>query len=145
MTDQAKLKILLPVDGSDNSSRAVAYAASLVARGAPMALHLLNVQPALRGDVTSFIPSNTVKEYHQEEGMKALAKARAALDAARLPYDIHIGVGQPGETVAAFARDLRCDLIIMGTRGLGSAAGLLLGSVAHDVIRHADIPITLVK
>ena len=44
-----------------------------------------------------------------------------------------------------FAKRLGVDKIIMGTRGLGGLAGLLMGSVATDVIKNAPVPVTLVK
>ena len=51
----------------------------------------------------------------------------------------------PGETIVAFAEDVGADEIVMGTRGLGGLAGLLLGSVATEVISLAKVPVTLVK
>ena len=61
------------------------------------------------------------------------------------PTRIHIVVGKLAETITAFCRDLKCDAIVMGTRGDGKAAGLLLGSVARDIIAKADVPVTVVK
>jgi nucleotide-binding universal stress UspA family protein len=54
-------------------------------------------------------------------------------------------VGPLGPSIAGFAKQLGCDTIIMGTRGMGSVTGALLGSVSTDVIRCADVPVTLVK
>ena len=48
-------------------------------------------------------------------------------------------------TIADCARDLQCDAIVMGTRGLGAIQTLLLGSVAVKVIHLADQPVTLIK
>ncbi len=107
--------------------------------------HLINVQYPLPGAVTTFVGSKAVSGYHYDEGMKALAPACAKLDAANVPHQIHIVVGQPAETITAFCQDLKCDAIVMGTRGHGKAAGLLLGSVARDVIAKADAPVTVVK
>jgi nucleotide-binding universal stress UspA family protein len=86
-----------------------------------------------------------VSGYHYEEGMKALAGACAKLDAVKVPHQIHIAAGQPADTITAFCQELKCDAIVMGTRGHGKAAGLLLGSVARDVIAKADVPVTVVK
>ena len=47
--------------------------------------------------------------------------------------------------IASFAKKLGATQIVMGTRGLGSAFGLLLGSVATHVISHVEVPVTLVK
>jgi nucleotide-binding universal stress UspA family protein len=138
-------KALVPIDGSENALRALERAVALVRDRVPFELHLLNVQPSLSGDVTTFVGSTTVKDYHREEGEKALASARALLDGQGIPYKLHITVGPAGESIAGFARKLGCDTIVMGTRGMGKIKGALLGSVSTEVIRHADVPVTLVK
>lgn len=140
-------KILLPVDGSDNSLRAVQAAIDLAkdAAEAPQ-IHLLNVQlPIISGDVKMFVSEDQIKAYYHDEGIKALASARAALDAAGVAYVFHIGVGPIAETVAAYAKDKACNQIIMGARGLGSLTGLLLGSVTTKVAHLVDVPVTLIK
>lgn len=140
-------KILLPVDGSDNSLRAVQAAIELAkeATEAPE-IHLLNVQlPIISGDVKMFVSEEQIKAYYHDEGIKALARARAALDAAGVPYHYHIGVGPVAETIAAYAKEKDCNQVIMGARGLGLLTGLLLGSVSTKVTHLVDIPVTLIK
>lgn len=138
-------KVLVPVDGSANALRAVERAASLVRDRAPFELHLLNVQPPVSGSVSTFVGSSAVKDYHREEGEKAMASARALLDRQGIPYKAHITVGPLGGSIAGFAKQLGCEQIVMGTRGMGKLTGALLGSVSTEVIRHADVPVTLVK
>ena len=139
------LKALVPVDGSENADRAVRHVIKLVKDGEPIEIHLINVQPPFHGDVTTFVGKKTVDDYHREEAEKALVSARQILDEAGLKYKTHIAVGSAGETVCEFAKRLEIDKIIMGTRGLGGLAGLLMGSVATDVIKNAHVPVTLVK
>jgi nucleotide-binding universal stress UspA family protein len=139
------MKVLVPIDGSENALRALEKAVALLRSDGPFELHLLNVQPPLSGDVSGFVGSAAVKGFHKEEGGKALAAARALLDKQNIPYKVHITVGPCGESIAGFAKKLGCDTIIMGTRGQGKVRGALLGSVSTDVIRYADVPVTLVK
>lgn len=139
------LKALLPVDGSECALRAIQHAMKLAKSGEPLEIHLINVQPPFHGDVATFVGRKTVESYHREEGEKALDAAKRALDAAGVAYKTHIGVGPPAETIVEFARRLGIDKIVMGTRGLGGLAGLLLGSVASEIIRLSDVPVTLVK
>jgi len=139
------LKVLVPVDGSENSLRALERIAAMLRERGPLEVHLLNVQPPLGGDVTTFVASATVKDYHREEGEKVLAPARALLDRLGVSYKPHITVGPAGESIAGFAKKLGVDTIVMGTRGFGGIKGALLGSVSTEVIRHADVPVTLVK
>ena len=145
MTAAGAPRILVPVDGSENAARAVAHAIMLLKAGQAGTLHLLNVQRPVSGDVATFVGQGPIKAFHREEGMKALAGAIALCAQAAIPCIEHIGVGAPGPTIAAFAEELGCAQIVMGTRGLGAAGGLLMGSVANDVVRHAKMPVTLVK
>lgn len=139
------MKILLPVDGSANSERAVKYVIELVESCQAFEIHLLNVQPPVSGDVSTFVGKQSIEDWHRDEAEKALASAKKLLDAAGSPYKVHIGIGNPGDVIASFAKKLGCGQVVMGTRGLGSAFGLLLGSVATHVISHVDVPVTLIK
>ena len=140
-------KLLVPVDGSENSDRAVDFVIKKAGWcREPVEIHLLNVQPPIvSGNVTMFIRQEQLNDYYQEEGLKALQSARAKLDAAKVPYRHHIRVGDPAETIARYAKEQGCDQILMGTRGLGTVTSLLLGSVATKVIHLADVPVLLVK
>jgi len=54
----------------------------------------------------------------------------------------HVLVASVGETVARLAREIGAARIVMGTR---ETSGLLLGTQATGVLRHADVPVTLIK
>jgi len=141
-------RVLVPVDGSPSSERAINYMIQKRSRYRDpheFEVHLLNVQHPFPGDVSMFIDHDQIKQYHHDEGIKALQSARDALDRAQVPYVFHIGVGDPAEIIAHYAREKECDQIIMGTRGHGRIAGLLLGSVATKVIHLSDVPVLLVK
>ena len=140
------LKILIPVDGSSYSERAVKQVLELADSGAKLAITLLNVQiPIASGHVRMFISQDEVNSYHQDEGLAALANSRALLEAAGVPYNYHIGVGRVAETIVRFAREGNIDKIVMGTHGRGGLLELLLGSVAHEVLKIATVPVLLVK
>jgi nucleotide-binding universal stress UspA family protein len=137
--------ILVAVDGSDHSNRAVRHALDLMDAGLAGPLHLLNVQPSVRGAVSSFVAKDQIDSYHREEGEKAVASAVAIAKKAGVPAEVHIGVGPHGEVVADFATNLKVALIVVGTRGHTGLAGVLLGSVAQEIIAKTDVPIMLVK
>ena len=140
----AGLRILLPTDGSEASRRATQHVLDLAARGLPLEVHVLNVQPALRG-VASFVSHADVESFHRDEGMKAMAESLRLLETAGHKAHAHVGVGDPGEIVLAFTLQLKCDQIVMGTRGHGAVRNLLLGSVAQKVAGSATVPVTLVR
>jgi nucleotide-binding universal stress UspA family protein len=142
----AKMKsILVAVDGSEYSDRATQHAIDLLSSGSAAELHLINVQPALSGAVAAFVSRDQIDQHHREEGEKALASAVALAKKAGIQAKVHIGVGRQGEIVADFARKLDAGLVVIGTRGHTGLAGVLLGSVAQDVIAHSKVPVTLVK
>jgi nucleotide-binding universal stress UspA family protein len=141
----ATLRILVPTDGSDASRRATQHVLDLAARGLPLEVHLLNVQPAVRGMAASLVSQGDLESYHRDEGMKAMAESLRQVETAGLTPHAHVGVGDPGETVLAFARQLNCDQIVMGTRGHGAVTELLLGSVARHVVAASTVPVTLLR
>ncbi|MES2956592.1 MAG: universal stress protein, partial [Pseudomonadota bacterium] len=141
-------RILLAVDGSAGAMKAVEHVIGLrddLRKPESLDVHLLSVQRPLSGDVNRFLSGQTLDDYHQERCEAALVPARAALDAAGLAHTDHWRIGEPGPTIAEFARDQACDMVVMGARGLGGAATALLGSVAQSAIEHANIPVLVVK
>ena len=142
----AELKVILvAVDGSKNSDRAVAHALDMLATGLAAELHFLNVQPNLGGAVSSFVGKEDIQAYHREEGEKCLASAVELAKKASVPAKVHIGVGRHGAVVKDYVKKLGAGAVVMGTRGHTGLAGVLLGSVAQDVIAAVDVPVTLVK
>ena len=142
----AKLKaILVAVDGSDHSDRAVSHALDLVAAGLGAELHFVNVQPNLGGAISAFISKDQIDGHRREEGNKALASAVALAAKASVSAKVHIGVGRHGEVVHDYVDKTGAGMVVLGTRGHTGLAGVLLGSVAQDVIAHVSVPVTLIK
>ncbi len=138
------LRLLVPVDGSENSNRVVGHVLKLAAElREPVDIHLLNVQHPLPGTIKGV--SEQAKQFHNEEGLAALAGARRILDDAKVKYTHHISVGDVGPAVARMVEDLKCDQVIMGTRGMSSIANMVLGSVATKVLHLVHVPVILVK
>lgn len=140
------LKVLLAVDGSESSMHAVEHVIrrASVAKG-NFDIHLVNVQHPLHGSVSTFVNAAQIKEYHHDEGVNATAPAREKLDAAGVPYQFHLFVGEPAEVVTRFAKEQGCEEIIIGSRGLSGISSLLVGSVATKIIHLAEVPVLLVK
>jgi YjbE family integral membrane protein len=145
--DTTMHKLLLPIDGSDASLRAVDRL--LAMRDwyrKPLEIHLLNVQHVLHKDVAQFVAAEDVKAYYHDESLKELAAARARLDHAGISCQHHAVIGElAAETIAQFAREHGIDQILMCTHGRSAVADLVLGSVAKGVLQHTDVPVTLVR
>jgi len=141
------MKILIPVDGSPNSLRAIEHVIQSVAElKEPPQLMLLNVQWNVAGaNVKMFINQQTIDDYYREQGMAALKSARDMLDSDGLPYQYHISVGTPAEAIAQYASEQEVDRIVMGRQGQGGMQSILLGSVVNKVLHQASAPVLLIK
>ncbi|MGY6270438.1 universal stress protein [Achromobacter denitrificans] len=138
--------VLIPVDGSANSLRAVRYMIDYVRESGPCTIHLLNAQlPIVSGTVLAFIDQKTIQEYYEDEAKAALSDATALLDRSGILYQTALRVGPIAESIKAYATEQHCDHIVMGSRGLGAAGSLLLGSVALKVLHTIHIPVVLIN
>lgn len=137
---------LVPVDGSEVSLKPIDW---LIAHRDDWkelpAIHLLSVQPALSGDISRFVNAEQVRDFHREEGLKALAEAERRLKAAGIEPRLHVSVGESAETIVEFASSRGCDQILLGTRGHTGLGGTLLGSVASKVTHLTKVPLLLVR
>lgn len=138
--------ILLPVDGSENSSRAVKRAIEIVKEYGDAKLLLVTAYPPIAsGNVRRFFSADEIQAFYQDEGRTALAPAKALLDEAGIDYEEEVLVGPVAQTIADYAKKKQVDTIIMGTRGLGTVTGMVLGSVTTKVLSLVDVPVLLVK
>mgnify|MGYP001564957268 CR=1 FL=1 len=143
------LRILVPVDGAEHSLRAVQHVAGLKDKlRQKLEVLLLNVQPPV--PMRELLFEGRLSEVHRlEEPLKArgreqLVTARGVLDAAAIECEPHVEIGETAPVIAGFARTHHCEMIVMGTRGLGPLAGLCLGSVANKVVHLSPVPVLLV-
>jgi nucleotide-binding universal stress UspA family protein len=141
-------RVLIPVDGSDFSIRAVQAMLDECRRYASageLELHLVHVEPMLTKEVSRFVNQEQLAEFRHEEGEKAFQGAQALLDNAGVRYFTHEGVGHVAEVVTTLAETLGCDQITMGTHGRGALADLLMGSTTLKVVHLSKVPVLLVK
>jgi nucleotide-binding universal stress UspA family protein len=130
---------LIPMDGSDSALRALKYAA----KTQHASLLVLNVQPNLPS--SRFVSKKMIADHQERHADEALAPARALLKRLKVDASLHTAIGEPAASIVAFAKKHRCAAIVMGNRGQGRIAGLVLGSVAAKVIHLASCPVTVVK
>ena len=141
-------RILIAVDGSAHSAK-VAKAAIRQAAAYKQApeLHLIYVHlpvPTLGGLIKP-IGHEELQRYYRDEGEDALRGAKRLIDRAKLACTTHIMVGPIAESLTREAKKLKCDLIVMGTHGMGAMSGMLLGSVAAKTVRLASCPVLLIR
>jgi nucleotide-binding universal stress UspA family protein len=132
-------KLLVPMDGSDSAMRAL----KLATKTRDAVVLVLNVQPPMSR--SRFVSKAMIAEHQQRSADEALARARGLIKRLKLDARIHTAIGEPAATIVAFAKKHRCSSIVMGSRGQGLIAGIMLGSVAAKVIYLAACPVTVVK
>jgi nucleotide-binding universal stress UspA family protein len=138
------LSILLPVDGSENSDRAVGLLVSLYPKLAPKEVRVLHVLlPAPLAD-NNLSTADAVEQNLSHVGTDALQSAQTLLGGAGIPFTSAIRRGHVPQEIASYAQDLHCSAIIMGTRGMGTTEQVL-GSIVRQVVALTAIPVTLVK
>jgi YjbE family integral membrane protein len=146
--DAGARRILLAVDGSEHSRKAIEQVLAISKESRDpqsLEIHLANVQPPLPGDVAGFVAKDAAQGYHHEHAETAMKAAREMLQQAGLSFKEHEAVGHAGPVIADMAQKEGCDLIVMGTRGLGAKSAALLGSVAQSTLEHSTVPVLLVK
>ena len=138
-------KILVPVDGSDQSAKAAQWASRLAAKlGASLTLLHVHQVP---GSEALGLNSLERSEIDQIEGRIAgpsFDEARAMMDPS-VNAETLVGIGEPADEIVALAKKEAATLIVMGSRGQSLARGILLGSVSEKVIRHAHCAVTVVR
>jgi nucleotide-binding universal stress UspA family protein len=135
-------RLLVPIDGSDHSLRALAYVIKRVAAHRQLQILVLNVQSPLPRSL--FVSPSMIAEHQKAKSKEDLARALRMLRRKAVKAQILVRVGEPGMTIAKVARQRRCGEIVLGSRGLGNFKGLMLGSVTRKVIHAARVPVTVI-
>lgn len=152
-------RILYATDLSDNARHALAYAASMAHRyGAKMiVLHLLDeIPPNADLAITSYFGAEKWGELRKQIERDAIVKLRervnrfcddVSAEMASCPYiteDVVVRRGNPVEEIIREAEKRGCDMIVMGTHGLGGLRGAMMGSTSRRVIRRSRIPVVVI-
>lgn len=143
-------KVLLAIDGSQNSLRAAEHAYKLMQMNRDMDMKVLNVVPLLAGSEEK--PAYKFAGKGEDIEKNLYKRAKIILDEVmmifnreRMDVNLAIEKGDAGEIIAACASEGKYELIVMGLRGQNEKMERDLGSVSQKVIRLADCPVTLVK
>lgn len=128
---------LIACDGSECSQRAVGEAIRLASKMGDCVLHVVNVQ--------HWMSKEAAESGFLYEGQRATDVAKAMLEQAGLPWNLHILMGDPAGCIVALADTLGCHGVVIGSRGIGPAGNLLMGSVAYKVIHLSRIAVLVVR
>ena len=136
-------RILVAVDGSENSKRAAQHAAKLAALSKDTHVEILFVQ-----DFEKIRPEAKQKPGTPDidvERKKRLAPIIGVFELPPVSHELVVKQGEPGSTIVSFANRGGFDLVIIGSRGLNSFQEMVLGSVSQKVAKKVTAPVMIVK
>ncbi len=140
------MNILLAVDGSAYTKKMLAY---LVAHeellGTKHSYSVITVQPTLPPRARAALGKSVVDKYHAEEADKVIAPVAKFLNRKGVEPQRIVKVGPVGETIAKVAQEGKFDLVVMGSRGHGAFATLVVGSVTTQVLARCEVPVLIVR
>jgi len=142
---ERSMKILLAVDGSEHSYRAVDFVANAGWLQAGSELVVFTAVAPLPRRVENMADPELVQRNYLTEAQEILAPARQRLSTIGMPVRYDWAVGPPAEAIARTAEKLQPYLIVMGSHGQGALANLVVGSVATRVLASCTVPVLLVR
>lgn len=140
------MRLLLAVDGSDYSRKAIEFIASrktLIASNPE--IHVLNVQWRLPPHPARVVGMAVVRKYYTDEAEKALRPARKQLQKAGARPNVQFVVGRPASEIDAIAEKEDVDLLVLGSKGHSAFGGLILGSVTNEVLARTQRPTLVIR
>jgi nucleotide-binding universal stress UspA family protein len=139
-------RILVATGGSPWSDAAVTSAIALAARtGADLRVVTVLTVPSTYALPDMMGGSDIVMEGIEAEGQALMAQTAARAASVGVPCETVCAWGNVAETILRTAAEERCDLIVLGSRGLSGLKRLMLGSVANAVAAKAAQPVLIVK
>lgn len=144
-------KILLAVDGSEHSDKAVERTSSF-AKKLDAEITIVNVVPEITASSASAYYATVQtegllerREAYMERGQKILQEAKEKLAEEGLEANTKIDVGDPADFICDYAEENDFDLIVVADKGLGAVKRFLLGSISDKVVHHAKTSVLIVK
>jgi nucleotide-binding universal stress UspA family protein len=136
-------KILIPVDGSDASIRAMSHAV-LLAKGLGASVFVYHVFHLPRA--AGIVMTKSMKESTKKKIITVLNSAKNIAWKSNIPCKQQAqGGGNSGKKIIDFVEKYNFDMIVMGSRGMGSAKEAFLGSTSNHVLNKSKIPVLIVK
>jgi nucleotide-binding universal stress UspA family protein len=137
-------RILVPVDFSNCSKKALQYAVPFARQFEAGIVLLYVVQPYIPVPEMSTVDVGLVQMQMREGGLKELAALKDTV-AAEVPVETVMRMGNPHLEIIRAARELGIDLIVLSTHGRSGLAHVFMGSVTERVVRHASCPVLVVR
>lgn len=135
-------KILVPLDGSKNSFRALSKAIMLAKQidGTITGIFVIQNNPSELQVIKNILKLSGTKQYQN-----IMRKAISLCEKNNVEFIDTLEYGHEGDSIVSFAQKNNFDFIIMGSRGLGSVKEFFMGSTSNYVMHNSKIPVIVVK
>lgn len=133
--------ILVAVDGSENSLRAIEQVAEIVGDSSDIQVDLASV---IAIDVYSDMVYDPI-EAHGDAQRELIQPALDILGKTGVKANVVLLHGRPADEIIRYAEKEAVDLLVIGSRGLNALQEFAIGSVSHKVIKHSKCPVLVVK
>jgi nucleotide-binding universal stress UspA family protein len=137
-------KIIVPLDGSEHSKRAL-EAAVQIAKGLNSKLMLLTVYSVMPAPAVGPEVAMVAIEHSRDFGKKVLAEAEEKVRSEKIEVETELAEGNAVEVIVKKSKEGTFDMIVMGARGLSTIKKIFVGSVSEGVIKKAPCPVLIVK
>jgi len=142
-------RILVPMDGSEQSTDALEYVLDEYPGASVTLLHVIDPIEAGYGGQASPVPGYSEEWYEESEAAAEdlFAEARETVEAVGFDgtVDDVVELGRPARVIVDYAEEEGFDHIVMGSHGRSGVTRVLLGSVAETVVRRSPVPVTVVR
>lgn len=139
------MRVLVPVDGSDHSERALDHAIDLYGSDDVVLLNVLDVvEGGYESSAGGELPGYRSDWYEQAEEA-ATALFAELEDVHGVSFETDVVVGRPARSIVEYAEENDVDAVVMGSHGRDGVSRILLGSVAETVVRRSPVPVTVVR
>lgn len=130
---------MVGLDGSHDAARAVATAATLAlaCEAEVVAVHAVGLMHRVDGEMR---PSDRHREHIADD----VERWAAPLGGTGVPHRTITEDGPPGLVLLRAIEREDAGLVVLGTRGLGSSEGVVLGSTSHHLVQHSPVPVVVV-
>jgi nucleotide-binding universal stress UspA family protein len=139
-------RILLATDGSSHAKKALEYARDLALRddAQVIVMHAFERVPTYPAYLKEQLKERFLAR-HIAAGQEVANEAAQKLQEAGVDVIVEVVEGPPADAILRVADVRQPDLIVMGSRGHGDLASLLLGSVSHRMLAHTHAPVLIIK
>lgn len=146
VVSRPRRQILIATDGSETANEAADFAMEMVGcSGAKVyAVYVIDTTPYRSVSLDKIWSKETLDEF-ERAGHEATSYVEKIGKDAGVEVESRVIRGHPAEKIVTFAEDNNIDMIIVGSLGKGGYEKVVLGSVSEKVVRHAKVPVLVVR